>query len=550
MSTIKGFIKNWKGEVLLPITRGELILDSYGNLALNSEEFLAGGKDGKGNLPGLITAAERAMLSGGANGEGISDIYNKLDLINQGLVVKTKTLNFYKADGSASPINIIEATDAPISIVNGENNVVAFGLKEINTETTVSQILRNIKVDKWGRVVEVSGGDLLDSDIPKTLTDKIIKESVIDACLTADKAIAENDLAIVNKAYVDTKFNSVNAIATGALKFDGTLSTAAAAIECVNNKNYWNCYYKVNGEYTIEATYMYAEPGTTAQDQTVKPGDTLIVYPNESKTSAKLVYVPSGDEPITSIEVYKVGETAVIDNKTGKISFKFEGPFDITNNNGVGQTAYISLPKAGVNKDGYLSSADWNRFNSYETGLAVQYVSNVTSSNKGYYQIGNIKIGGNDNIVYGINNISALTLENGSTSGTNQNYNPILRFTETGVTTDYDITLEGTRGIIIQKNGKKVEFRVNNVVASGSSKYLQINSSTGEFEVLIGSDNGDTVTPGLTDYEEFIQFQNVVAHRFNNLYYEIENSLHDTTQTYYYGSTALKAVVAPEGFEI
>ena len=42
MSTIttnKGFIKDQQGNILLPFTRGDLVLDSKGYIALNSEEF-------------------------------------------------------------------------------------------------------------------------------------------------------------------------------------------------------------------------------------------------------------------------------------------------------------------------------------------------------------------------------------------------------------------------------------------------------------------------------------------------------------------------------
>jgi hypothetical protein len=70
MAINKGFIKDWQGNHILPITRGELVLDVDGNVALASNQFLAGSlKDANGNgLPGLITAAERAMLNGSANG--------------------------------------------------------------------------------------------------------------------------------------------------------------------------------------------------------------------------------------------------------------------------------------------------------------------------------------------------------------------------------------------------------------------------------------------------------------------------------------------------
>ena len=95
MAINKGFIKDWLGNRILPITRGELILDRDGNMAIASNLFLAGEqrdengnllRDSQGNLlPGLITAAERAMLTGGGSGGGISDIYTKLGYINSGI---------------------------------------------------------------------------------------------------------------------------------------------------------------------------------------------------------------------------------------------------------------------------------------------------------------------------------------------------------------------------------------------------------------------------------------------------------------------------------
>ena len=164
----------------------------------------------------------------------------------------------------------------------------------------------------------------------------------------------------------------------------------------------------------------------------------------------------------------------------------------------------------------------------------------------GSYTIGTIKIGSAAaQTIYGINNVSSLTLENGATSGSNVEYNPILKFTETGVTNPYEITLEGTRGIQIKKNGKKVEFVVVNKIATNSTKYLNINNA-GEFEAVIGSitSNGNTSTlnHGLTDYEEFSNLR-------SNLYLKganfsvIDNSLKDTTKDFYYGSTDMIAAI-------
>ena len=57
MATNKGFIKDYQGNILLPITRGELILDSAGQMALTSALFEAGATlNGVVNNYGLIGA--------------------------------------------------------------------------------------------------------------------------------------------------------------------------------------------------------------------------------------------------------------------------------------------------------------------------------------------------------------------------------------------------------------------------------------------------------------------------------------------------------------
>jgi len=75
----------------LPITRGELVLDASGNVALRSSDFLAGN-----GLPGLVTAAERALLSGSSGG-GLSDLSDKLNYINNGLMFNSSVVNFYNS---------------------------------------------------------------------------------------------------------------------------------------------------------------------------------------------------------------------------------------------------------------------------------------------------------------------------------------------------------------------------------------------------------------------------------------------------------------------
>ena len=55
----KGFIKDQNNIEILPITRGELVLDSSGRQALHSTEFLA-----TNSQPGLMSPADKTKLDG------------------------------------------------------------------------------------------------------------------------------------------------------------------------------------------------------------------------------------------------------------------------------------------------------------------------------------------------------------------------------------------------------------------------------------------------------------------------------------------------------
>lgn len=543
----KGFIKDWRGNQLLPITRGELVLDVDGNIALNSDHFLA--KDGH---PGLITAAERAMLSGGSEGGNITDLYNKIGYINTGLKFNGTALNFYNASAQATPINITSTGDNKIDIaVNGQT--VTLGLTALSTQSTsVSQILRSITVDKWGRVTAVSGSNLTNADIPAELTGKTLKNGILNNCTTSTVDIDEtNNQAIANKAYVDKKIQAVTGMATGALKFGGSLADATSATSKLNKTEYFNHYYKVtaaNG-FTIPAEYLYSETESTTSDKKVKVGDTLIIYPTNTSTSnpeSKYVHVPSGDD-ITTITVTEEGAAAAaLDGKMGSVTFQFASIFNVTNP--VGQTVSIALPQSSASQDGYLSKGDWSKFNDYATNLKVQYSPTVTSSTTGQYTIGTLTIGNTPHIIYGKNNISSLTVNNGASNA----YNPILRFTETG-SSDYDITLKGLNGVAVLRNDKTVEFRAANETieqaipsASGTKvKYITVDSGY-KFGVQLGSADsaGNVTQDGLVDYREFNTVANAVT--LTTIFEDITYSLKGAASTteYRYGNDKLKAAIA------
>lgn len=518
-TTNKGFIKDWAGNYILPITRGELVLDQDGKVALTSSYFEAGVN---GNQYGLISAQDIAKLKGGSSGQSMEDIYKKLQYINEGLIINTSTLNFYDEDGKATPITITSTGDNKINIASN-GNIVNLTLQKIHDNgLTASNILKSITVDQYGRVTEVSGSLLTNEEIPETLTGKIF-----NSCKTAIENIGSETTAIVNKKYVDDKIQEVTGLATGALKFGGPLDDADAAVAALKNENF---YYKVTEEFILASEYLYLET-EQGSDGVIEVGDTLVVY------KSKFVHIPSGDD-ITTITVRGVNDAKpVMTSATGNVLFEFSDVFQVTNSTG-GNVAQITLPAANGSFNGYLSKEDWTKFTNYANNLLVEYVPTVQENSTGFYEIGVINVGTDKSYtIYGTNYSSSLTLINGETDASN----PILKFKETGVA-DYDITVKGINGIKTRKDGNNLEISADNQVVNASKKYLEITSGH-QFKVLVGSKSEDTVTPGLTDYEEFNTFRQQVALTFSQLFEPIENSLTDTGAKYHYGSTDLISVV-------
>ena len=540
MATNKGFITDWLGNKLLPVTRGELVLDSAGNVALNSGEFLAGVN---GSKFGLVTAAERAMLTGDLSGGsgGIADLYNKVNYINEGLKFNNTVLKFFADDGTSTPINIVSQGDGRLDITLNSSNIVNLGLTPVTTaSTTISQIVRNIEVDKFGRVTSVSGGNLVNSDIPYEIGGKVIKDSQLSGCVTSQIDIGTDENAIVNKAYVDSKFREVTGIASGALRFGGPLSDADQAEACLQLEHQYK-YFKVTSEFYLNASSFYNSPEVGSSGTfKVKVGDTLIVYPTNSVY--KFVYVPSGDD-ITTITVGKQNSN-VLNRAIGHVNLQFDGCFEVINPSTGSNTAKISIAPASATQDGYLTKEDYVRFSSYDT--AISYTGEF-SSGYGIYKIGTLNVNGVDNIIYGINNISSLNV----IDGTSNAYNPILRFTETGQN-NVDITLRGYNGIIIKRNDNTIEFTTDNTVLEQDvpqinnqrkAQYLKITDGH-KFEVQLGSSNDDgSINDGLTDYSQFAALVRKVSTNttFEIISYSLSGEVND--EEYRYGNELLREAV-------
>lgn len=137
----KAFLKDHDDIEILPITRGELILDSSGNPAFHSNEFLA-----TTSKPGLMSAEDKYKI---ANMQA-SSVANALTLkINGG---STEGTNLYTFTGSAAKT---------LNIVAGDNITLtpSAGVLSISA-TTSAAIDAYTKTESDNRYLQLSGGTI------------------------------------------------------------------------------------------------------------------------------------------------------------------------------------------------------------------------------------------------------------------------------------------------------------------------------------------------------------------------------------------------------
>lgn len=533
MATNKGFIKDLHGNNLLPITRGELVLDKDGNIALNSKYFLAGEN---GSQYGLITAAERAMLTGtGSSGGSLSDLYAKVQHINEGLTIGEKTYSFYDENGNATPINIIGTNDQITIATNINNNNIQFSLSQINENAIVvrNSIVREIIVDEYGRVTSATASNLTNTDIPNELSEK-----KLTGC-TTEVVDANNKYAIANKEYVDTKFREVNTVATGALKFGGTIASLDAAKWVVNNAKTYH-YYKITAYQAFAIPGDYTTDGKTIL---VKSGDTLIVDGDN-----KLVHVPSGDD-ITTLTITKTSTdgaaTNVIDEQLGNITLKFSPIFSIEGITGNGKFATITIPPVSINNDGYLTAADYRKFNSYSESLVTSFTSSVQDTATGVYEIGKLMVGTATYTIKGIKNIYGLKFTDETiVDGVPLKHDPTIQMSENG-TIISSISYKGENGISVTKDGNslKISQKENE---STTPEFLTIGNGidNNKFTIKLGKfDESNNIVEGLTSFSQFIGFANKVIQQIETITETLVPQEGDDGTKYRYGNEKLKSAI-------
>lgn len=248
MANLKGFIRDSNDNIILPISRGELIFDAAGNIALHSPVFKAEAKSGVKYTQEEIDAARE-----GDDAYGKSIKIYKTGTGKYGLMAPQDLLNLYEA---LARIDRIEQVTGAGGGGTGES---------------LAQKLQDL-IDKVGYQ----------------------KDEVIGKNDDGTDNIASSDSGIysyINKKIIDHLAQS------DALKYKGTLGVEGKVTELptkdINNGD----------------TYKVITSGTYA-GKTAKLGDLFIALytPSDGVNPAKYTWelVPSGNEQETFIKVQQV----------------------------------------------------------------------------------------------------------------------------------------------------------------------------------------------------------------------------------------------------
>lgn len=532
-TTLKGFIKDYAGNRLLPITRAELVLDQNGFIAMHSEQFAAAVPDPSNNEDkgkwGLISPEDLALvrtLKGGSTGNGtIATIQQQLAALysNLGLKVGETSVKFY--DSQNSKFNdIILQGDSNIIVSTTAGNTIQLVLNKVTTTKAGSGVITDITTDDYGRVTSITGSS--------SLSGLSLQNS------TASTPEADNSIA--NKKYVDDKFDEANSIALGALKFGGVIPGQTElnniGLDLTSNVN---SYFKIGIDgLTLSSTYILG--GTS--DISLKAGDTVIVHKNSNGTG--FVYIPSGDEPITTLTVQDEAGGKV-ESAAGAWALKFASPFVVTPQGAT--TAAISLPYLGTDPTdeyGLLSRTEYNKFMQY-SAKSMSYNATITENSPDRYELGQISFGdANGTPIYGQNTTYTLEVKNGYESGEHLTRDPKLVFTPSSQAAT-TIQIQGTSGVVVTRNDNIINVAAANTIADdGSKNYLGV-AEGHKFKAIIGKVEEDgTVKDGLADFRTMTNYVTNL-HSIKVECIKIENSLSsdDTTYDYRYGSEKLVGAI-------
>lgn len=518
----KGFIKDVENNTILPFTRGELVLDKDGKVALTSKYFVAGQiNEGITNEYGLVSAAERAgllqLLGNPEQGDqpaqqpsSVTELQQALMAINSSLHINSNiALPFYTYTNGMLSGNTYNIADSSTISVGIDDGTISFNLAEITQSTSPGgNIVTGVTVDDYGRVTGIT------------------KTSDLSGCFVT--TVGSDANVVVNKQYVDEKCSTAVGVATGALRFVNSLTSGDKDfISSILNDASEGSYYKVAEPFEIDGNLF--EP-TYPNKHQVHIGDTLIVH-HDSQSNRKFILIPSGDDVPTTI-TFTDGTKSVIAGQ-GATTVKFASPFAIKND--IDGQIDVSLPYASSQSAGIIDSQTFDLI-SAATSKTMTYVPTVNNTDAGYYELGQIKFGDSTSqgtSIYGKDTTYALSLGNDSTITLSNNVNPNDKDT---------IAIVGNGGISVNnsQDNSKVQIGIN---LGTNNKYLKV-ADDGTLQAIISSVENQVLSDGLIDTKLFQEGFAIVA-----FYETIDHSLNTgnpqapSGKNYKYGgSDLIKAI--------
>ena len=206
-----GFIRDYSGNVLLPITRAELIKNADGSDALRIVKAHDQNNGTTGGYPGLMDPTTLATILAKIDGSGTNSLADLVGQIN-------KIKDSIEIDGTAC--NLLEDV---LNFADSDNIVVS------------KDASNNIKFDFS---TSVAFNEAKVSASPSEDTDVVNKAALVKA--------------------LDDKFKEALSVASGALHFKGGISALPGTLE-------EGAYYKVtaNFNYTQDSKTVHAEVGDT-----------------------------------------------------------------------------------------------------------------------------------------------------------------------------------------------------------------------------------------------------------------------------------------------
>lgn len=209
----KVLLRDWNNDEVLPITRGELVLDSSGKEAFRSTEFLA-----TTSQPGLMSTLDKIKI----DNMQASSLANALTLkINNGSIEGT---NLYTFNGSVAKI---------LNIVAGDNITLtpSVGVLSISATTSAS-IDAYTKAESDNRYLQLIGG---------TLSGRLTIESGYDSKI------------VLNNNDTDNKYQFISFRQNG--EDYGQLGTAGSDDLLWGKEGYWKTIIHSGniGDYAIKA---------------------------------------------------------------------------------------------------------------------------------------------------------------------------------------------------------------------------------------------------------------------------------------------------------